>query len=204
MKTLRSTSRRTRAFTIAELLIVLGISGILFAAVMTAGTGSLRSLAAADDYSYESNSELLAMDYIARDLRSALTVTIPAGGQSLSVTLPQYYSAYDAQGNPNGNPITPTIVNGAPVYGDPTKPLTVAYAVSGANLIRTQTIQTTGAVSSLVVCANVNNFQLAFVPLSTTVTYTITFDPKYRSASSSQRTATTLAGTVSVRAIRFQ
>jgi len=187
-----------------ELLFTLGISCVMFAAAISAGVGSLRSLSTADDYSYQSNAQLRAMDFIARDLRRALTVTIPTGGASINLTLPDYYSAYDSDGNPNGNPVTPAIVNGVPVYASSAKPVSVSYAVSGGRLIRTQTIQATGAVSSLVICANVTDFQLTFVWQSTTVTYTITFDPKYQSVSTALNAGTKIAGTVSVRAIRFQ
>jgi hypothetical protein len=144
------------------------------------------------------------VDYIVRDLRRALTVTIPTGGSSLSLTIPDYYTSYDAQGNPTGDPRTPTIVNGSPVYGNSSQPLSVSYAVSGGQLIRTQTIQATGAVSRLVICSRVNGFTLAFVALSTTVNFTINFDPKYQGVSTALKSATALSGTVAVRAIRFQ
>jgi Tfp pilus assembly protein PilW len=198
-----------------ELLISLGVASMMFAAIMSAGTASVRSLAIADDYSYQSNEELRAMDYIARDLRRALTVTIAADGASLSLTLPDYYSSYDSQGNPDGDPVTPTIASGAAVYGNADTPLLVAYAVvpvtdadTGAEvyrqLIRTQTIQATGTVNSHVICSNVTNFSLAKVQLSTTVTYSITFDPRYHPVSEVLNAATTLSGTVAVRALRFQ
>ncbi len=186
-----------------ELLISLGITGVMFMVIVTAWVGSVRSLAIADDYSDQSNQELRAMDYIIRDLRRATTVTIPSGGNSLILTIPDYYSAYDSQGNPTSNPVTPTIVAGAPVYGSAAAPLAVSYAVSSNRLIRTQTIPATGAVSQLVVCSKVNGFTLAFVPLSTTVTFSITFDPKYQGTGLGLKTATKLSGTVAVRAIRF-
>ena len=176
----------------------------MFIVVVTAWVRSVRSLSIADDYSDQSNQELRAMDFIVRDLRRAATATISSGGNALSMTIPDYYSAYDNQGNPTGNPLTPTIVNGSPVYGNAAKPLTVSYAMSNNQLIRTQTIQATGAVSNLVICSRVNGFTLAFVPLSTTINFTITFDPKYQSASAGLKSATSLSGTVAVRTIRFQ
>ena len=204
MKTLHTTRRNDAGFTLLELLISIAVSSMMFAAIISAGTGSMRSLAVADDYSYQSNEELRAMDYIARDLRRALTVTIPSGGQSLSLTLPDYYSSYDSQGNPNGAPVTPTISAGAATYGNAATPISISYVVSNGQLIRTQTIQSTGAVNSIVVCSNVNGFALAFVSQSTTVTYTISFDPKYQTVTSALNAGTKLAGTVAVRAIRFQ
>jgi len=204
LKAIRTTRQGSQGFTLIELLISIGISAAMFAAVISAGTASLRSLKTADDYSYQSNEELRAIDYIARDLRRALTVTIPTGGQSLSLTVPDYYSSYDSQGNPNGAPVTPTISNGAASYGNSATPLLISYTVSNGQLIRMQTIQSTGAVTSLVVCSNVNDFALAFVSQTTTVTYTITFDPKYQTVSSTLNAGTKLSGTVAVRAIRFQ
>ncbi len=185
-----------------EMLISVGISGVMFVIIISAWVGSAKSLAISDDYSYESNGELYAMDYIVRDLRRATTVTIPSAGNSLTVTMPDCYSTYDSQGNPTSAPVTPTIVNGAPKYG--TLPLTVSYSINGNRLLRTQTIGATGVVSTLVVCSKVNGFALAFVPLSTTVTFSITFDPKYQGTGMGLRSGTKLAGTVAVRAIRFQ
>ena len=49
-----------------------------------------------------------------------------------------------------------------------------------------------------------SNLQMAFVQQSTTMNYTITFDPKYQSVTASLNAGTKIAGTVSVRAIRFQ
>lgn len=187
-----------------ELLIAIGISAVMFAIILSAWVSAVRNLTIADDYSYQSNEELRAVDYIVRDLRRALTVTLATGGNSLSLTIPDYYTSYDAQGNPTGAPATPTIVNGAPVYRSATLPLSVSYTVSGSQLIRTQTIQATGAVSNLIVCSRVNDFALSFVALSTTVTFKITFDPKYQAISTMMRSGTTLAGTVAVRGLRFQ
>ncbi len=205
MKALLPSSRRTSCgFTLLELIIAIGIAGVMFAVMVGASTGSLRSLAVADDYSYQSNEQLRAVDHLVRDLRRALVVTISSDGSSISMNVPDYYSAYDTQGNPTSNPVTPTIVNGSPVYGNAAKPLIISYAVTGGRLVRTQTIQATGAVSRMVICSRVNNFALSFVALSTTVTFKIVFDPTYQSASSALRTATQLAGTVAVRAIRFQ
>lgn len=176
----------------------------MFALIIGAGTNSLRSLSAADDYSYQSNEELRAVDFIVRDLRRALTVTISPSGDSLSLTMPDFYVSYDKQGNPNGAVATPTIVKGVPEYGDARNPLLITYAVSSSELIRTQTIPATGAVSRAVVCSRVRNLSLKFVELNTTVNFNITFDPNYRTISTALKTATNLSATVAVRAIRFK
>ena len=100
MATIDSIRRRHAGFTLLEMMISVGITGILFAVLLTSGTQVLKSLYVADDYSNESNQELRAMDFLARDIRGALTFTIPTGGSSLTLTLPDYYTTYDAQGIP--------------------------------------------------------------------------------------------------------
>ena len=204
MTTIHSIRRRHTGFTLLEMMISVGISGILFAVLLTSGTHILKSLYVADDYSNESNQELRAMDFLARDIRGALTFTIPTGGSSLTLTLPDYYATYDAQGNPTGAPKDPVITSGVPGYGNTAQPLQVVYSVSGNNLLRQQTVQGTGATATLVVCSNVSNFQMNFVSLSTSVRYSITFLPKYQGASATLQAGTTLAGTVCARTMRLQ
>ena len=202
MKTLQSYRRGASAFTLLELLISIGVGVAMFAAIMSAAVANMKTLAIAEDYSAESQSQLRAMDYIIRDLRRATTVSIAGGGSSVTLTMPDCYSSYDSQGNPTSAMVTPTITNGATPYS--AQPLTVTYSVSGTQLIRTQTVQSTGAVSTLVIGPNVNNFQMAFVQQSTTVTFQITFVPKFQLASALLTAGTTLSGTVSVRGVRFQ
>lgn len=204
MKPFATARCRRAAFTLVEIIIGMAIASAMFAAALSAGIGVLRSLYAADDYSYESNEQLRAMDCIARDIRGALTVNIPTGGQTIAVTLPQYYSGYDAQGNPTGSPVDPSLAGSVPAYGNVAQPLLVTYSVSGQRLIREQSIQSTGATARIVVCENVNDFQLIFVPQSTAVQYSITFQPRQRSASAALRAATTLSATIASRPIRFK
>ena len=204
MKPFFSAGTRRSAFTMVEILVGMGIASAMFAAALSAGLGVLRSLYAADDYSYESNQQSRAMDYIARDIRGALTVNLPTGGQTLTLTLPQYYSSYDAQGNPTGSPVDPVFDGNVPVYGNVAQPLEVTYSVNGQQLIRQQTVQSTGAIARLVVCEDVNEFQLVFVPQTTAVQYSISFQPRQRSASAALRAATTLSATVASRPIRFK
>lgn len=206
MKPLASIRSSRAGFTLFEMLINLGIVAAMLAAALAAGVSATKSLYVADDYSNESNEQLRAMDYLARDIRGALTFSIPGGGSSLTLTLPDYYTSYDAMGNPPPNipPRNPVIANGLPGYGNTALPILVTYSVSGSTLIRQQTIQATNAVTTLVVCSNVNAFQLNFVALSTTIKYSITFLPKLQFASTALRAGTTLSGTVCARTMRIQ
>ena len=203
MKPLKALASGREAFTMVEVIIGMAVAAAMLAATLYAGSGLLRSLYAADDYSGESNEQLRAVDYIARDIRGALTVNIPTGGQTLVLTLPQFYASYDAQGNPAGAPVNPSLAGGTPVYGNVAQPLQVTYFASGQNLIRQQVVQSTGATAQLVVSTNVNNFQLAFVPQGTAVHFAITFQPRQRSASAALQAGTMLSATVASRQIGF-
>ena len=187
-----------------ELLISVGIASVLFAALLSSGSQILKSLYVAEDYSNESNQELRAMDFLARDIREALSFTIPTGGSSLTLMLPDYYTAYGTQGEPTGDPRTPVITSSVPSYGNTAQPLQVVYFVSGSSLLRRQTVQATDVTTTLVVCSNVSNFQLNFVSLTTSVKFSITFLPKYQGASATLRAGTMLSGTVCARTVRFQ
>jgi len=185
-------------------MISIGVGVAMFAAIISAAVANMKTLAIADDYSAESQSELRTMDYIIRDLRRASVVTITTGGSSVTMTIPDCYSSYDSEGNPTSAMVTPAISGSTATYGNSATPLTVTYTVNGTQLLRTQTIGATGAATTLVVCPNVNTFQMAFVQQSTTVTFQISFAPKFQLASATLRAGTILSGTASVRAIRFQ
>jgi Tfp pilus assembly protein PilW len=191
------------AFTLMEVMVSTALASAITLAILTTGMSITRSSFAAEDYSYQTNEQNRAVDYITRDIRRALTVTIPAGGQTLSVTIPDVYPGYDAQGLPTGPLTDPVISKGVPTYGNATKPLVVTYYVSGSSLIRQQKVQSTGKTTELVVANKVNDMQLRLVPLSTVVNYSITFAPHRTSGGSHLSPGTVVSGTAAARTIRF-
>ena len=195
---------RRNAYTLLELLVGVTIASAIFATILTSGVAIYRSCASVDDYSYQANEQLRAVDYISRDLRCALSVTIPVGGQTLALTLPSIYPTYDAKGNPTSAPVTPAIVNGAPVYGNPAQPVSVTYFVTGNSLLRQQTVPALGVTNSRVVARNVSNFQMNFVPLSTVVNFTLTFAPRVHQGMTTPQAGTTVAATVATRMLRIK
>jgi len=180
-------------------------AGISVLLALTASSASLqKSFYSMQDYADESVAQMRVMDYIGRDLRAANTVTIPTGGQTVSLQLPDIYSSYDVVGNPTSNVVTPAIVNAVPQYGDASKPLVISYFVSGNQLIRQQLIQATGQQNQMVIAPNVNDMQMSFTNVGTVVQYQITFAPRYHYGNTSTRPGTVVRGTMSVRAIRFK
>ena len=196
--------RSAAAYTLVELLVGVAISSAIFGTILVSGVAIYRSCVASDDYSYQTNEQLRAIDYISRDLRSALSVTIPAGGQSVALTLPDIYSSYDSKGNPLSAPVTPMINAGTPEYGNTAQPLSVTYYVSGSSLLRQQTIPAIAQTTTKVIARNVNDFALDFTPLSTVVNFTITFAPRTHQGVTNLQPGTRVAGTVAARMLRIK
>lgn len=194
--------RGIRAFTLPEVLIASSVSAFMFAATLAVVVALQRSYSGAIDYSRGTTDQQRVLDYISRDLRRALTVTVSGSNQTLTVTVPDTYASYDSQGNPSGSLVSPTITSGKVYYGDPTKPVTICYFLSGNQLMRQQTIGATGGVSTLVISDSVELLQSSFQDLTSVVEYSVTFAPKMTLAdvgSSTARLSTILTGRTSVR-----
>jgi type II secretory pathway component PulJ len=196
--------KQSAAYTLVELLVGVTISSAIFATILTSGVAIYRSCMSADDYSYQANEQLRAMDYISRDLRSALSVTIPAGGQTVALTLPDIYATYDAKGNPTSTLVNPVITSAAPGYGNAAQPLSVTYYVSGNSLLRQQTVPALAQTTTKVIASNVNDFTLKFVPMSTVVNFSITFAPRKHQGSPNLKSGTTVTASVASRMLRIK
>jgi len=204
MKPLR-TSHSTCGFTLPEVMVSMAVSAFMFAAILTATVNFQRTFSGAMNYSRGTTDQLRALDYVSRDLRRAYTVTVSQYSQTLTLTIPDTYATYDSQGNPSGALVDPKITNGQVNYGDPTKPITICYYLSDGQLLRQQTVTSTGTVSTIVIADSVETLQSSFADLTSIVTYTITFAPNLTGFDrniSQARAGTTLVGTTSVRNAR--
>ena len=201
MKTSTNIIHGRGAYTLLELLVGVTIASAIFAVILTSGVAIYRSSCAADDYSYQTNEQLRAVDFISRDLRCAMSVTISPGGETLSVNLPDAYGSYDSKGNPTSAPVDPTIVSATPIYGNAAQPVVVTYYVRGGVLLRQQIVQSTGQTTQLVIARNVSDLQLNFVPLSTVVKFSLTFAPRHHQGVTALRSGTTVAATVATRTL---
>jgi Tfp pilus assembly protein PilW len=197
---------RIRAFTVTEVMVASAVSLMIFAAVLTGVITFQRSFSGAIDYSRGTIDQQRVLDYLSRDIRRALTVTVSANSNTLTVTIPDAYASYDAQGNPIGSVQDPTFTStGVANYGDPTKPITICYYVQNNQLLRQQTIGQTGVQSTLVIADSVELLQSSFQDLNCIVNYAVTFNPKMARSdqgNSLVRQLTTLQGSASVRNLR--
>ncbi len=154
MRILRSTDSQ-RAFTLAEMMMSLGCSTIILAAVVVSGVALQKSFAAVEAYSTTEADQLRVLDYIAMDCRRGMrstvgTVTTPAvvngswvngtftvssaSPQTLLLSLPVYYSSSA------GTITTPSISSAGQIaYGSGS--VTVSYFQSGNNFNREVVIQ---------------------------------------------------------------
>ena len=170
------------AFTLVELLIGMGVSAVMLAGLLTSTLSLQRSYKASEYYSAATADQVRALDYIVRDTRGATTAVASATGDSLTLTLPAFYTAYDAQGNPatGAVPREPVFsTTTAATYGTAAEQLTIVYSVSSGKLIRQVKVGTAAATESII-ASDVDNFDFDFAALDSTITASLSFSPRFR------------------------
>lgn len=143
-------------------MVAAGVIGMIAGGVGMAFVAMQRNLSATRDYATNHADEMRISDYLALDLRRALSVAISGSGGTTKVTLtiPNYYDS-------NGNPRMPTIKsNGSVDYRDasvptPVSTVTVSYYLSKGAMIREQS----GIKKELAV--NVQDFKLTVLDSAT-------------------------------------
>src|SRR5205807_7544707 len=107
-------STKFHGFTLVETTVGLGISSIVFAAVITASVGLQKSFNAIDNFFATHMQQIRIIDYLNRDVKRGLIVTTSTDLQSVSITLPNYIIQAgdpEALANPSliGTPRTPSV-----------------------------------------------------------------------------------------------
>jgi Tfp pilus assembly protein PilW len=156
-------SKKTRwAFTLVEMMMSMVCGSLILAAVVTAGVCLQRSFAAVEGYSIAEGDQLRVLDYIAMDCRRASTASV--ANNTLTLTIPNYYDG-------SGNPVNPTFNSSVIQYGAGST--TVSYSQTGSNFVRT-----VGAVSTAI-ATNVSTFTVTPQDLTSTVSCSVTFSPRF-------------------------
>jgi len=172
------------ALTLVDLMVSMACGLILLAAVIAAGVALERSCAAAESYRTAEGNQLRILDYVAMDARrcySAAVTTDANGIYTLTLTVPSMYDA-------SGNLVDPQFdSNGAIGYGNPPATTTIKYYQSGTNFVR----EIVG-ISTTAIAANVADFTLTLQDLTSSVTCSITFLPKFASSGANNTAGTTL------------
>lgn len=143
----RSASRRIAAFTFVELLVGLGVFGVLMTALLRFWISLTYTGLNTTSYATRQNDQMRVLDYLKRDIRRASAVEIYNGaalvtdtitfGNELRLTIPDYYSDSREEDNAIGTKVTnvPDDSSGKVAYGTD---LTVSYSVSGGAAVRTE------------------------------------------------------------------
>ena len=159
-------SRKTAAFALSEVLF----STIVFAAIslgLILGFISLeRNYAATTDFATNHADEMRISDYMALDLRRALS--LQAATNDTTIFIPKYYDS-------SGLPQTPTLDgNGDVYYGDAGTSVRIHYYLSGGTIYRQQDTNTPVALA-----VNVQDFVFDVTDAGKVVSTRITFNPTF-------------------------
>jgi Tfp pilus assembly protein PilW len=159
-------------FTLVEMLMTLACSSIVLTALVLGGVALQHSFAALEGYSIAEGDQLRVSDYIAMDVRRALTASVDASNV-LTITIPNYYDANNS--NPkwsNAHSLAPSFdLNGAIQYGAGTT--TVKYYKLASNFIR----EVNGTQNTI--ASNVSSFTVSPQDLTSSVSCSIMFFPTF-------------------------
>ncbi len=195
-------SLKTRAFTLAEMLIAMGIAVAIIAVTLTTSVGLQKSFYSIDNYFGTHMQQIRIVDYLARDVRRGLSVVSSADKHTVTVNLPRYIiqaGDADATGSNIGTPRAPSLavvnrdynVNYLPT--STSSPSVVTYTISGSSILRTEdNVITTIASSTDNLLPETVDIELANTEYTTTA---ITFQP----LSVADRTGTVVYSTAYMR-----
>ena len=160
-------------------MVALTAGLIILAATTVTFVGVQRLHAAVEDYSMDEGSQMLISDYISMDLRRCLDVT--AVNNVLTITIPDYYSNGGVKPSSTAVPNNPTVVGNSISYGNTN--VTVKYYLQGSSFIR-EVNGTQNAIAD-----NVSDFSITDQDLTTAVTCTTTFQPRFATAATANEIA---------------
>jgi hypothetical protein len=130
-------SRRLHAYTIPDLLVGATVCAVLAAGMFTTISALRKTARASEHHAQCQIQQARLIDYISRDLRRALSVSVDTdqSGERLKLTVPDYY-------DPSGVPREPVIDGGGARYGTDDVAITyyknndsVYRAVNGAGTV---------------------------------------------------------------------
>lgn len=144
------------------------IAAVVLGAFLISSDILRRAFKASDAYSSSKRDQMRLTDYLALDLRRALTVhAVESGTTLLTLTIADYYDA-------DGSPRMPTVNRLVAEYGDPATPVTVTYYTAGTSIYRRENDRTATEVAS-----NVNDFAITIQDLNKVVKTRVSFTPTF-------------------------
>ena len=177
---------QTSGMTLTETMVSCAVSVVVLGVLVFGLMSFQRSFLASAHHASSQAAQLRLLDYVAMDLRRALSVTSRADG-GVDVDIPDYYQSAGSL-----TPRTPQLVNGRVTYG--TVPQRVSYYRRGQSVYRMA-----GGVETAL-ATDVAGFDLTFpADLNQAVLkVTVSFQPRY-SLSGGSRDGTSLSASVLLR-----
>jgi type II secretory pathway component PulJ len=183
--------RRSRGgFALAELMISTAIFTSVSAGLILGFISLKRCYAATADFAINHSDQMRISDYLAMDLRRAISVT--AVRNDASIKIPCYYDA-----TPSHSVQTPMLDGkGGVYYGAADCFVTVRYYLAGSVIYRKE-----GSEAAAGIAIDVQDFDFDATDLGKVVKTSITFKPTYRSSGASEavKTATAFHNTTLLR-----
>ncbi|HEY3663874.1 MAG TPA: hypothetical protein VGL24_12045 [Chthoniobacterales bacterium] len=157
-------------FLLPEMFIAMSIFTAISIALLMGFTSLERNFVATTDFATNHTDAMRISDYLALDLRRALT--IQSTQNNTVITIPTYYDA-------NGQPEMPHLDNAGGVAYDGTHQIRY-YLLNGA-IYRQE-----GVAPAAAIAENVSDFLFTVTDLGKVATTQITFNPMFRSVGASQ------------------
>jgi hypothetical protein len=211
MNSPRTVRRRLAGYTLIEMLMAAAVRGIVLAVLVAGSVALQRSFAATLDYATGQNDQMRIMDYLAVDLRRALTIT-PDGANGVTLTLPDYYNS---DGSVKSLTIISTmgwpskkkkkkknkhqnIITSQTASYDPASTVTVKYYLGNAGATGKDPTKFYREGTSLRTVANdVSDFQPSISDNGDFARVSVSFAPRFRFLKTSDgRTGTTCTETI--------
>jgi len=163
---------KSHGFTLVETMVSIAVFSAVSLGILMGFVSLERSFTATADFATNHADEMRISDYLALDLRRALSVqTAP---NDTSIYIPAYYDA-------NGNPQAPAVdQHGDVYYGFVGSSVRLHYYLSGSTIYRQQASQT-----PIPIAENVKDFVFTVTDLGKVVTTKITFKPTFVSGGAS-------------------
>lgn len=160
-------------FLLQETMIALTIFSAISLALLMGFTSLQRNFVATTDFATNHTDAMRISDYLARDLRCALTVT--STQNNTTITIPSYY---DNQGTPQ---VPQLDGEGGIYYGSDGSSITIRYYLFNGTIYRQE-----NAAPAVAIAQNVSDFLFTLTDLGKVVTTKITFNPIFVSGGASQ------------------
>ena len=185
---LRSLPKTQDGFAISELIVSTSIFCSISLGLLMGFTSLERNYVATSDFSINHADEMRISDYMALDLRRA--VSVQAAKNDTTIYIPAYYDQ-------TGNPQTPALDGqGGVFYGASGSSVKVHYYLMAGTIYRQQ-----DNAPALPLAVNVQDFTFDVTDAGKVVTTQITFNPTFNSggASAAATTATAFYNTTLLR-----